>query len=203
MGVFSVPGFGWLEGGAGEIPYPDLTSQGPAAIDPVLEYSLELEVYEESQRGLAVDMRDALQGRDQLSTLLFSVTPVEAEGVISYIIHVGPAQDVIQAENLRAPLQDILIRDDPEAWPITRTPRAFFLGRRATLAEAQEHLSSLEAQGLLGYILQVTRADGSEGFEVLSGAFEGVEDARWWQLKLREAGFPDAPLIERRGRPPE
>ena len=110
---------------------------------------------------------------------------------------------MVEAENLRGPLGEILTREDPESWRIRGTPRAFYLGERGTLAEAQEYLSSVEATGALGYILHVTYADGSEGFEILSGSFQGVEDARWWQLALREFGFRDVPLIERRGIPPE
>ncbi len=109
---------------------------------------------------------------------------------------------MVEAENLRAPLGAILTREDPEGWRIRETPRAFYLGERGTLTEAQEFLASAEDDGILGYILRVSYPNGVEGYEVLSGAFEGVTDARGWQLTLRENGFRDVPLIERRGRPP-
>jgi hypothetical protein len=122
--------------------------------------------------------------------------------VVSFALYAGPAIDVVEAENLRGPLSEILTREDPESWQIRVTPRAFYLGERGTLAEAQEYLSSVEAAGALGYIIHVTYPNGTEGYEVLSGAFEDVSDARGWQLTLLENGFVDVPLIERRGRPP-
>ena len=60
-----------------------------------------------------------------------------------------------------------------------------------------------EAQGALGYIIQVSYPDGSEAYRVLSGAFDGAVAARWWQLNLRENGFRNLPLVERQGIWPE
>jgi hypothetical protein len=199
-GIFNVPGFGWLQGLFGEDPYPELTLEGLQPNEPILRFSLELDVYEEGELGIALEMRNTL--RDRLPSLIFNLTPMESEGVVTYALHAGPAADVVEAENLRVPLGEVLTRENPESWRIRETPRAFYLGETGTLAEAQEFLASAEADGVLGYILHVTYSNGTEGYEILSGAFEGVSEARGWQLTLRRAGR-DVPLIERRGRPPE
>jgi len=201
VGTFNVPGFTWLQERFGEVPLPSLTLAGPEPNEALLRFSLELDIYEEDEIGVALEMRNAL--RDRLPNLIFNLTPQDSEGVVSYILYAGPAIDMVEVENLRGPLGEVLTREDPESWPVRGTPRAFYLGERATLAEAQEYLSSVEAAGALGYILHVTYPDGSEGYEVLSGSFQGAKDARWWQLALRESGFRDVPLIERRGVPPE
>jgi hypothetical protein len=200
-GFFNIPGFGFLQGWFGEIPDPELALEGVAQTGPVLRFSLELDVYEEGDLGLALEMRNTL--RQRLPSLLFDLTPRFSEGTVTYALYAGPAVDVVDAENLRVPLGTVLTREDPESWPVRVTPRAFWLGESGSLEEARTLLEAAEADGVLGYILQVTYPDGTEGFEVLSGAFQGVPDARGWQLTLREKGFRDAPLIERRGRPPE
>ncbi|MCJ7630364.1 MAG: hypothetical protein MUO50_18475 [Longimicrobiales bacterium] len=199
-GAFDVPGFGWLHGLFGEIPYPELTLAGAQPTEPILRFSLELDLYEEGELDLALEMRNTL--RQRLPHLIFYLTPLYSEGPVRYALYAGPAIDVVEAENLRAPLGAILTREDPEGWRIRETPRAFYLGERGTLTEAQDLLASAEADGILGYIIHVSYPNGVEGYEVLSGAFEGVADARGWQLTLRENGFRDVPLIERRGRPP-
>jgi hypothetical protein len=175
--VFNVPGFTWLQEWFGETPSPSLTLAGPEPNEPVLRFSLELDLYEEDEMEVALEMRNAL--RERLPHLIFNLAPKDSEGVVFYALHAGPARDMVEAENLRGPLGEILTREDPE------------------------YLSSVETTGALGYILHVTYADGSEGYEILSGSFQGVEDARWWQLTLHEFGFRDVPLIERRGIPPE
>lgn len=200
LGIFNVPGFGWLQGLFEEVPYPELTLPGPQPNEPVLRYSLELDVYEEERLGDALVMRNTL--RDRLPSLIFNLTPLDSEGVVSFALYAGPATDAVEAENLRGPLAEILTREDPESWRIRATPRGFYLGERGTLAEAQEYLATVEGAGALGYIIHVTYPNGTEAYEVLSGAFEGVSDARGWQLTLLENGFRDVPLIERRGRPP-
>ncbi|MFH1765732.1 MAG: hypothetical protein ABIF09_16200 [Gemmatimonadota bacterium] len=200
MGTFNVPGFGWLHGIFGEVPYPALMLEGAQPTEPILRFSLELEIYEEEELGLALEMRNTL--RQRLPHLIFDLTPLHSEGLVRYALHAGPAIDVVEAENLRAPLGAILSREDPEGWRIRETPRAFYLGERGTLPEARDLLASAEADGVLGYIIYVSYPNGAEGYEVLSGAFEGVSDARGWQLTLRKKGFSDVPLIERRGRPP-
>jgi hypothetical protein len=200
-GIFNVPGLTWLQGIFGEVPYPELTLPGAQPLEPVLRFSLQLDVYQEDELGVAIEMRNAL--RQRLPGLLFNLAPTGDAESASYALYAGPAVDAVEAENLRAPVSEVITREDPESWPMRATPRAFFLGETETLAEAEEYLVSVEAAGGLGYVLHVTYPDGSEGYQILSGAFEGVEDARWWQLALRRAGFRDAPLIERRGRPPE
>jgi hypothetical protein len=200
-GMFNVPGFTWLQGIFGEVPYPELTLPGAQPLEPVLRFSLQLDVYQEDELGVAIEMRNAL--RQRLPGLLFNLAPTGDAESASYALYAGPAVDAVEAENLRAPISQVITREDPESWPMRPTPRAFFLGETETLAEAEEYLVTVEADGGLGYVLHVTYPDGSEGYQILSGAFQGVEDARWWQLALRRAGFRDAPLIERRGRPPE
>ena len=69
--------------------------------------------------------------------------------------------------------------------------------------EAQDYLASVELDGIHAYILQATYPDGTAGYDILTGAFSGVADARPLQLILRGLGFRDAPLVERRGRLPE
>ncbi len=167
----------------------------------VTRFSLEGDTYAEDELGLAINMLTAL--RDRPTGLLFHLTPREVGGAISYHLYAGPATDAVEAENLKAPLEEILIREDPESWSIRDTPLAFSLGRRETLVEAQEYLAIADLQGAFGYIVQVSFPDGTVGYEILSGAFQTPEDAGWWRLVLQEAGFPDLPLIERRGRPPE
>lgn len=201
IGFFNVPGFMWLQERFAEVPYPELTLDGPEPVEPVLRYSLELATYQEDEFALAVEMRNTLRGR--LPALLFSLTPTERDGVVTYVLHAGPAVDVVDADNLRGPLGEVLTREDPEEWPVRTTTRGFYLGERETLEEAREYLAAIEADGALGYIVYVSYPDGSEAYEVLSGAFEGVDGARWWQLALREYGFRDVPFIERRGRVPE
>jgi hypothetical protein len=185
----------------GEVPYPEMTLSGPEPNEPVLRFSLELQTYEEDELGIAIEMRNTL--RERLPNLLFNLTPLETDGRVNYILQAGPALDVVEAENLRGPLSEVLPREEPESWQVRLTPRGFYLGERGTLAEANDYLAAVEAQGALGYIIHVTYPDGTEAFEILSGAFDGADAARWWQLSLRHAGFRDLPLIERRGRAPE
>jgi hypothetical protein len=201
LGFFSVPGFTWLQGNFGDVPQPALVREGPEPAGPVLRFSLELETYEGSELQVALEMRNAL--RNRLPDLVFHLSPLAADGVVSYALQVGPAADMIAVENLRAPLAEIMTREDPESWPIRSTPRGFLLGTEATREEAEAFLADAEEEGALGYVLSVTYPDGSEAYEILSGAFQGTQDARWWQLELRQSGFPDVPLVERRGRSPE
>jgi hypothetical protein len=200
MGAFSVPGFGWLEDMFGEAPLVSPERAGPEPTDPVLRFSLELLSYPEEQRGIAVEMRNTL--RIRRPDLIFNLAPQEAGGAVSYVLYAGPATDVVEVENLRIPMSEHF-REDPDSWPVMNTPMAFLLGSAGTLAEARRILIGFETSGALGYILQVTYPDGSGGYDVLSGAFEGIDDGLWWQLNLREAGFRDLPLVERRGKPPE
>ena len=200
-GLFNVPGFTWLQGLFGNIPYPELTMEGAQPTEAVLRFSLELDLYQEEELGVAIEMRNAL--RQRLPELLFTLVPKGVGDVASYALYAGPGADMVEVENLRVPISEVITREDPESWPIRATPRAFLLGESETRAEAQEYLVSVEAEGGLGYVLHVTYPDGSDGYQILSGAYQGVEDARWWQLALRKAGFRDVPLIERRGRPPE
>jgi hypothetical protein len=184
-----------------DVPYPELQLGGAEPNEALLQYSLELDVYREEELGLAIEMRNAL--RQRLPDLIFYLTPLASEEEISYALYAGPARDIVEAENLRAPVAGVITREDPEDWPVRVTPWAFYLGERGTLPEAQEYLASAEAAGALGYILHVTYPDTTEAYEILSGAFQGTEDARWWQLALRDIGYRDIPLIERRGSPPE
>jgi hypothetical protein len=197
-GLFTAPGFGWL---VGEVPFPELMSEGQQPTDAVLRYSLELDVYGETELGFALEMRNSLRRR--LPSLIFNLTPKEKEGVLTYVLFAGPAVDVVDTENLKAPLAGVLTNDITESWQPRATPLAFYLGERGTLPEAREFLASAEAGGVLGYIVQVSYPDGTGAYVILSGAFEGIVDARAWQLTLRENGYRDIPLIERRGRPPE
>jgi hypothetical protein len=200
-GLFSAPGFGWLEGIVDEeAPFP-VTAWEDTVLDPSLRYSLELFAYEEDELGLAVDMRNTL--RERHPDLLFNLTPVRSRESVTYLVHAGPASDVVEAENLRGPLGATLIREDPETWRIRPTPLAFHLGRFETRAAAEARVQEVETAGALAYFVQLTFPDSTAGFEVFSGAFETSEEARWWHGALRDAGFEDLPLVERRGRPPE
>jgi len=201
VGMVSVPGFRWLQGLFGEVPYPALSTGGVEPVDPALRFSLELDTFGEDELGIAMEMRNTL--RNRLPDLVFNLTPLSREGTVTYVLHAGPASDVVDAENLRPRVAEVLIRDDPEAWPIRTTPRAFLLGEAATASEAQDLLTEAETRGVPSYILQATYPGGGVGYQVLSGAFYGTEDARYWQLALRDAGYRDVPLVERRGHPPE
>jgi len=201
FGYLNVPGLTFLQDSFGEIPEPRLVLAGPQPIGEVLRFSLVLFTYDQGEVGDATDMMDALQSR--LPDLLFALVPGEDDGEPIFTLLVGPAQDRIEAEDLRGPLAEVLTREDPSSWSVRETPRAFYLGARETLAEAQDYMTALTLEDIYSYILHVTYPDGSEGYEILSGAFEGVEDARPLQLSLRGGGFRDVPLIERRGRLPE
>ncbi len=200
-GVFDIPGLMWLQDIFQDLPAPPMEVEGRDPLGPVLRYSLQLRTYDQEDLGLAIEMRDALRGRDP--RLLFNLSPILIDGEVRYVLYAGPAVDALDAENLRAPLEGIFELEDPESWLPVVTPRAFYLGRGETLDEARGLLASVEAQGALAYILHTTYSDGSEGFEVLSGSFEAVEQARWWQEELWRKGFEDLALVERRGNPPE
>jgi hypothetical protein len=201
FGYLNVPGLTFLQDYVGGTPDPPLTLAGPQPNEEVLRFSLVLFNYEQEDVGDATDMLDALRSR--LPELLFILVPGEAAGESVFTLLAGPALDRIQAEDLRDPLAAVLSREDPESWAVRETSLAFYLGERETLAEAQDYMDSFGSEGLYPYVLHVTYPDGSEGYEVLSGAFEGVLDARPLQLALRDGGFRDVPLIERRGRLPE
>ena len=62
--------------------------------------------------------------------------PRDTEGVRSYALLAGPALNVIEAQNLKGPISEVLTREDPDTWPVRSTPRAFYLGERPTLEEA-------------------------------------------------------------------
>jgi hypothetical protein len=203
LGYLDVPGFAAVRDYFSEIPDPPLTLAGPQANEEVLRYSLVLFTYGEDELADARELLDALQ--DRLPELLLTLVPSEADGLPVYTLLAGPAVDRVEAENLRAPIAEVLVREDPASWSVRETPRAFYLGERGTLAEAEDYLQSVTTGGLEAYILHVTFPDpeGSESYQVLTGAFAGVRDARLLQLTLEELGFRDAPLIERRGRLPE
>jgi hypothetical protein len=199
----NVPGFTLLRSFFSEIPDPPLTLAGPEANEEVLRYSLVLFTYDQEEMTPALEMLDALQER--LPDLLLTLVPGEADGRRIFTLLAGPAVDRVEAENLRGPIAEVLTREDPASWSVRETPRAFYLGERGTLREAQDYLASVTTGDLHAYILHVTfpEPEGSESYQVLTGAFAGVRDARPLQLILREVGFRDAPLIERRGRLPE
>jgi hypothetical protein len=199
-GLLNVPGFMWLQHLLYEVPPPPLTLGGPEANEPTLRFSLELP-FGQDDFGLALEMRNTL--KDRRPDLLFYLSPMERDGMVRYVLYAGPAVDLVDVENLRSAMEEVFDREDSQSWPVVVTTRAFYLGERGTLAEAQEYLASLEEQGIVGYILHATYPDGTEGYVIYSGAFEGIDDARWWQLFLRDAGLRDVPLIERRGRLPE
>jgi hypothetical protein len=134
-----------------------------------------------------------------------TLVPGEADGERIYTLLAGPAVDRVEAEDLRGPIAEVLTREDPASWSVRETPRAFYLGERATLGEARDFIRSVDTDSVHAYILHVTfpEPEGSESYQILTGAFAGVQDARPLQLILRDLGFRDAPLIERRGRLPE
>jgi hypothetical protein len=203
LGYVNVPGFTFLRSLFSEVPDPPLTLAGPEANEEVLRYSLVLFTYDQDEMTPALEMLDALQER--LPDLLLTLVPGEADGRRTFTLLAGPAVDRVEAENLRGPIAEVLTREDPASWSVRETPRAFYLGERGTLREAQDYLASVTTEDIHAYILHVTfpEPEGSESYQVLTGAFAGVRDARPLQLILREVGFRDAPLIERRGRLPE
>jgi hypothetical protein len=202
-GYLDVPGFGFLRSFFAEIPDPPLTLAGPQANEEVLRFSLVLFEYDEEELDDGLEMLDALQAR--LPRLLLTLVPGEVDGERIYTLLAGPAVDRVEAENLRAPIAEVLVREDPASWSVRETPRAFYLGERGTLEEARAYLESVAPDDLHAYILHVTfpEPEGSESYQILTGAFAGIPDARPLQLILRDLGFRDAPLIERRGRLPE
>lgn len=203
MGYLNVPGFAFLRDFFAEVPDPPLTLAGPQANEPVLQYSLVLFTYDQEELGDGLAMLEALQ--DRLPNLLMTLVPGEADGERIYTLLAGPAVDRVEAEDLRGPIAEVLTREDPASWSVRETPRAFYLGERATLEEARDYIRSVDTDSVHAYILHVTfpEPEGSESYQILTGAFAGVQDARPLQLILRDLGFRDAPLIERRGRLPE
>jgi len=203
MGYLNVPGFAFLRDFFAEVPDPPLTLAGPQANEPVLRYSLVLFTYEQEELADGLAMLEALQ--DRLPNLLMTLVPGEADGERIYTLLAGPAVDRVEAEDLRGPIAEVLTREDPASWSVRETPRAFYLGERATLQEARDYIRSVDTDSVHAYILHVTfpEPEGSESYQILAGAFAGVQDARPLQFILRDLGFRDAPLIERRGRLPE
>lgn len=201
VGYFDIPGLTFLQDPFAEVPDPPLTLAGPQPNEEVLRFSLVLFTYDQEEIADAREMLGAL--RTRLPELLFVLVPSESDGETFYTLLAGPAVDRIEAEELRAPLSAVLSREDPDSWLIRETPRAFYLGERGTMEEAEEYMASLGSDDYFPYVLHVTYPDGSEAYEILAGAFEGVLDARYLQLNLRSGGFSDVPLIERRGRLPE
>lgn len=202
LGVVRVPGFSFLEGRLGGIPDPPLSLAGPQPNEPVLRYSLELFRYGSDELGDALGMWDALRDREKPG-LFFALVPEAVGEETTWVLLAGPATDFVELENLKGPLSEIFPREDPDAWLVRETPRAFYLGERETLLQAQEYASSVEGNGVYAYILYVTYPNNTEAYEILAGAYRGVTDARPLQMILRRNGFRDAPLIERRGRLPE
>lgn len=203
MGYMNVPGFAFLRDFFADVPDPPLSLAGPQANEDVLYFSLVLFTYDQEELGDALGMLDALQAR--LPNLLLTLVPGEEDGRRVYTLLAGPATDRVEAENLRAPIAEVLTREDPASWSVRETPRAFYLGERGTLQEARAYLRSVDSDSIHAYILHATFPDpeGSESYQILTGAFAGVQDARPLQLMLRNLGFRDVPLIERRGRLPE
>jgi hypothetical protein len=200
LGVFTLPGLGFLQGLARDLPDPPLALPGPEPNEPLLRYSLELFRYHEEEIPYAEEMRTELRSR--LPDLLFVLAPDESRGSVSYALLAGPAESLIDVENLRVALAGLITREDPESWRVRETPRAFFLGERGTLEEARESVASLEDRGISGYVLHATFPGGTDAYLILAGAYQGVADARPLQRILHQRGFRDAPLIERRGRLP-
>jgi hypothetical protein len=202
-GYWNVPGFAFFRDLFSDVPDPPLSLAGPQANEDVLYFSLVLFTYDQEELGDALGMLEALQAR--LPNLLLTLVPGQEDGERIYTLLAGPATDRVEAENLRGPIAEVLTREDPASWSVRETPRAFYLGERATLQEARSYMRSVDSDSIHAYILHATFPDpeGSESYQILTGAFAGVQDARPLQLMLRDLGFRDAPLIERRGRLPE
>jgi hypothetical protein len=200
FGIFTLPGSGSFQVFQRGLPDPALALPGPQPNEPLLLYSLELFRYPEDQASYAADMRSELRSR--LPDLLFVLAPDDSRGALSWVLLAGPAHSLIDVENVRASLAEVMSREDPESWRIRETPRAFLLGERGTLREAMDYATSLEDNGIFGYVLHATFPGGTDAYLVLAGAHEGVADARPLQSILHRRGFTDAPLIERRGRFP-
>ena len=198
FGFLNIPGLTVLQEYTGSIPEPALTLEGAQLTGTPMRYSLVLfDDYGETDLAQAQEMMGALE--DARSDLLFFLVPEAVEGTLTYFLMAGPAATPLDAENLRGPLGEVLSREDPSAWEVRETPRAFYLGRFPTLDEARSDLSTIEADGIDAYILQSTLDDGTEAYVIFSGGFMGAEDALRLQILLRRSGFPEAPLIERRG----
>jgi hypothetical protein len=197
-----IPGLSFIQGALVETPEPGLVRAGAESTDPPLYFSVALDsgFGEEDLTSLAVPQLTAW--RDRFPDVLFTLVPVRSEEGVTYTVLAGPAVDRVQAEELRVRLAAIR-PEEPEAWPIHPTPLGFHLGMRETLPEARSQVADLEADGIFGYILQVSLTDGSEGYDVFAGAYQGMEDAGPLWDKLLQLGLSDAPLIERRGRLPE
>jgi hypothetical protein len=200
FGVFSLPGFGVFQGLRNGLPEPPLALPGPQPNEPVLQYSLELFRYHEDQLVFAVQMRDELRSR--LPGFLFVLTPDASRGGLTWALLAGPAETLIDVENVRAALGTVITREDAGLWRVRETPRAFVLGEAGTLREARELLASAEEKGVFAYVLYATFPGGTDAFLVLAGAYQDVEEARALQAILHRQGFARAPFIERRGRFP-
>jgi len=200
FGVFSLPRFGIFQGLRNGLPEPPLALPGPQANEPILRYSLELFRYHEDEMVFARQMRDELRSR--LPEFLFVLTPDASRSGLTWVLLAGPAEILIDVENVRAAVGTVITREDAESWRVRETPRAFVLGEAGTLREARELLDSAEEKGLFPYVLHATFPGGTDAFLVLAGAYQGVEEARALQAILHRQGFAGAPLIERRGRFP-
>lgn len=200
-GLLTVPGLAVFQGVLSGLPDPELVLEGPEASGPVMRYSLHLFSYDEDELVDAWEMKAALEER--LPEITFFISPMGGQGRSPYLLLAGPAQNRSQAESLRSPLSRVLDREDPYSWTVRETPRAFFLGERATLQEAESLGASLETQEIDPYVMEVSYPDGSAGFRVLAGAFTDVGESRILQRILSTHGVQNPPLIERTGRSQE
>jgi hypothetical protein len=166
-----------------------------------MRYSLQLFSYDQDELVDAWEMKAALEER--LPEITFLISPMGGQGRSPYLLLAGPAQNRSQAESLRSPLSRVLDREDPYSWTVRETPRAFFLGERATLQEAESLGASLGTQEIDPYVMEVSYPDGSAGFRVLAGAFTDVGESRILQRMLSTQGIENPPLIERTGRSQE
>jgi hypothetical protein len=199
--VARIPGLSFIQGALVETPEPSLVRVGAQPTDAPLFFSVELDSgFDEEDLPLAVEQLNAWRGR--FPDLLFTLIPTRTEEGATYTVLAGPAVDRVQAQELRERLAAIR-PEEPEDWPIYPTPLGFHLGMWETLPEARRQLADLEAEGVFGYVLRVALTDGSEGYDVFAGAYEGIEDAGLLWEKLLRLGYSDAPLIERKGRLPE
>lgn len=201
LGYLNVPALTFFQDIFGRLPKPALVNEGPQATGPVLHYSLRLFDYREEQLQGAKEILEILRSR--LPGHLFHLAYQEGVGGRRLVVLAGIGADREEVEGLRASIAAVLPREDPAAWRVLETPRGFFLGKYSSLEEAWAYLRSVEARGIPAYILSHTFDDGTSGYGVWVGAYAGVEDALLMQRVLRRAGFPDVPLLERRGRVPE
>lgn len=178
---------------------PTVTTTGPQPASPIQTRSLLVDVYRDAQSAADV----ALALRERLPDRIFAVSPVQADGEVTFRLLAGPANTASEASDLRQTLAEVLTREDPSGWTEEQTSLAFLVDQADDLDAALARADAVSGDGVFAYVLRVVYPDGSTAHRVYSGAYATPEEARALQGILAQAGIDNATFTERRGEVPE